>query len=82
MYVFIKRKITSNPDGIVCSDDYVLVKGYKIPKNCKIVNVNFGGKSSLNVQCCNHFKIFGDIGTAFNTLNLKEHEEECYSKRN
>lgn len=60
MYVFLKKNPVCNTD-IVCHDSFVLVNGYKIPRSCKIVVLDFKAQTPENLACCNKFQVFGDV---------------------
>lgn len=60
MYLFMKKSTTSNLD-VVCNDSFVLINGYRIPKSCKVVALDFRNQNPENISCCNKFQIFGDM---------------------
>ncbi|XP_046971357.1 uncharacterized protein LOC124538357 [Vanessa cardui] len=60
MYVFLKKNPLCNQD-IVCSDSFVFVNGYKLPRSCKVVVLDFKAQNPENISCCNKFQVFGDV---------------------
>ncbi|XP_047512217.1 uncharacterized protein LOC125054395 isoform X1 [Pieris napi] len=58
MYVFLKKELLSNQQ-VVCSDTFLHVNGYRMPRSCKVVVLNFPANPK-NTTCCNDFKIFGN----------------------
>ncbi|CAF4869014.1 unnamed protein product [Pieris macdunnoughi] len=58
MYVFLKKESLSNQQ-VVCSDTFLHVNGYRMPRSCKVVVLNFPANPK-NTTCCNDFKIFGN----------------------
>lgn len=75
LYVFIKKKLLNHQDNILDSDNFVFTSGCRIPRNSKIVVLNFRTKSSNNIACCNDFQVFGDvINQNLQNLNLEDTE--------
>lgn len=76
LYVFIKKKLINNLDSIIDSDNFVFTSGCRIPRNSKIVVLDFRTKTFDNLSCCNEFQIFGDIvNQDLQNLQLEETEE-------
>ncbi|XP_050551395.1 uncharacterized protein LOC126910943 [Spodoptera frugiperda] len=76
LYVFIKKKVVNNLDSIIDSDNFVFTSGCRIPRNSKIVVLDFRTKTFDNLSCCNEFQIFGDIvNQDLQNLQLEETEE-------
>ncbi|CAG9565426.1 unnamed protein product [Danaus chrysippus] len=78
MYVFVK-KIPLNNQDVVCSDQFVLINGYKIPKSCKVIVLDFRSHNPDNISCCNKFEVFGDvISNSIGNLVLDDSTQENY----
>lgn len=60
MYIFLKKKNTEN-DDVLNADNFVVASGCRIPRNSRIVVMDFRNKNMENVSCCNDFQIFGDV---------------------
>ncbi|CAH4036913.1 unnamed protein product [Pieris brassicae] len=58
MYVFLKKELLNNQQ-VVCSDTFLHINGYRMPRSCKVVVLNFPANPK-NTTCCNDFKIFGN----------------------
>ncbi|XP_041969582.1 uncharacterized protein LOC121726334 [Aricia agestis] len=79
MYIFIKKKVLNNQE-VVCSDDFIFLRGYRVPNKCKVVNIDFKSKSNVKVTCCNNFDVFGDISEALDQMSIindKKTFENC-----
>ncbi|XP_023940392.1 uncharacterized protein LOC112047493 [Bicyclus anynana] len=75
MYIFIKKNISNNQD-VVCADTFLSVDGYRLPRSCKIVCLDFRTQNHQNVSCCHKFQIFGDaINVNIDQLNTDEEVE-------
>lgn len=61
LYVFIKKKLVNNLDTILDNDNFVFTSGCRIPRNSKIIVLDFRTKTFDNLTCCNEFQIFGDM---------------------
>lgn len=61
MYVFIKKKNISNQDEVLNPDNFVLTSGCRIPRNSRIVVMDFRSQNTDNISCCNDFQVFGDV---------------------
>lgn len=69
MYIFLKKSNPSKPE-IVCVDSFVLLNGFRVPKTCKVITINFREQNPDKISCCSKFQIFGDI-ISKNLNNLK-----------
>ncbi|XP_047994527.1 uncharacterized protein LOC125232789 [Leguminivora glycinivorella] len=76
MYIFIRRKQTNMP---VASDTFVPARGCRLPKNTKIVVVDFRSEKPDNLSCCNDFQIFGEV-ISDSMVNLQLGEEPNFSE--
>lgn len=45
---------------VLNSDNFVLTNGHRIPRNSKIIIMDFRTLNQGNVACCNEFAIFGE----------------------
>ncbi|CAK1583612.1 unnamed protein product [Parnassius mnemosyne] len=69
LYVFIKKRNASSQD-LVCTDSFVFVNGYKLPRNSKVIVLDLRTQSQENFSCCKDFQIFNDVINK-NLVNLK-----------
>lgn len=60
MYVFLQKKITTNHDILVNSDNFSQATGCRIPKNAKKIVIDFRKQDKKNIACCNDFQIYQD----------------------
>lgn len=74
MYVFIKKKTESSQDSILSSNNFVLSSGCRIPRNAKVVVLNFRTENQNNIACCTDFQIFGDIITNSSLSHIESEE--------
>lgn len=71
MYIFIKKNLSNNQD-VICSDTFVIVDGFKLPRSCKVVSVDFRTHNLQNISCCNQFQIFGDASKNLDQLGEED----------
>ncbi|XP_028166155.1 uncharacterized protein LOC135080634 [Ostrinia nubilalis] len=77
MYVFIKKKNVSNQDEVVNPDNFVLTSGCRIPRNSRIVTLDFRSPNTENISCCNDFHVFGDaISNNLENLQIQENVDD------
>ncbi|XP_045776531.1 uncharacterized protein LOC123874980 [Maniola jurtina] len=75
MYILIKKNMLNNQD-VVCSNIFESIDGYKIPRSCKVVSLDFRTQNLSNVSCCNNFQVFGDaITKSMGEINFEEEAE-------
>lgn len=81
MYVFIKKKNMALQESLINTDSFEYTSGCRIPRNSKIVVIDFRGANQDGLKCCNDFQIFGDLD--FKDVNkelspTEEEEDELY----
>ncbi|KAI8425089.1 hypothetical protein MSG28_006949 [Choristoneura fumiferana] len=60
MYIFIRKKISPVCSGLTC-DTFIKASGCRLPKDTKIVVIDFRAQKQDNLLCCNNFQIFGEV---------------------
>ncbi|XP_068618986.1 uncharacterized protein [Battus philenor] len=74
LYIFIKKKKVNRQD-LVCSDSFVSINGYRLPRNSKIIVINFRNENRENLICCNDFPIFDEVvSNKMVNLNISEND--------
>lgn len=63
MFVFLK-KTTGRQDTVISCENFQETSGCRIPRNSKIVVIDFRSQNHDSVTCCNKIQIFGDVGTS------------------
>ncbi|CAG9789275.1 unnamed protein product [Diatraea saccharalis] len=81
LYVFIKKKNLEIQEDVLNGDNFISTSGCRIPRNSKIVVLDFRSDNSENVSCCSDFQVFGEsISQNFKDLQiedmLKDNEDE------
>ncbi|CAG4953683.1 unnamed protein product [Parnassius apollo] len=75
LYVFIKKRNVCSQD-LVCSDSFVFVNGYKLPRNSKVVVIDFRTQHQENLSCCKDFQVYNNDVINKNLVNLKISEND------
>lgn len=60
MYIFIRKKMSPVHSGLT-SDTFIKASGCRLPKDTKIVVIDFRAQKQDNLLCCNNFQIFGEV---------------------
>lgn len=71
------KKKNTDSNGLVCSDNFVQINGYRLPRNCKIVIMDFRMHNEEDLSCCNGFQIFDEVVNK-RLHNLKISENDNY----
>ncbi|VVD01585.1 uncharacterized protein LOC126972565 [Leptidea sinapis] len=76
MYIFLKI-LSQKQQDVICHDSFVIVNGYKIPKSCKVVIINFR-TSNTNMTCCNEFEVFSDqISNSLSQVSIEGEDSDA-----
>lgn len=77
MYIFIKKKVIGPQDSVI-SDTFLHTSGCRIPKNSKIVVIDFRSSNRDGLNCCNDLQIFGDVKDKDVKVTLETDEDKLY----
>lgn len=73
MYIFLKKKTIGSQDTIISCENFQLTSGCRIPRNSKIIVIDFRTNNLYGLACCNEIQIFGDVS---NTPQSTESDED------